>query len=252
MNPNQAQHQSAAASRALLVAALAGILLIPSMFLSWFGPSALAKSKFADRALPSQNAWEAFSKLDAILALTAILGAGLALIIWSMARRRGVPGWPMLGGVLVGAIGTIGAVLLLGRMINPPGENDLQSVLLRRLGRPRAHRGTGRRRLDRRHRRLQRDAARLRDHHGADRVDALLAPARPGQQRARRPVRAAPAPRPLAPAHDRRASRRSRSHASTNERSSSAARSSESDSSAPGKPVACHSGPCGRAVHGPT
>src|SRR4051794_10136617 len=129
MNPNQAQHQSAAASRALLVAALAGILLIPSMFLSWFGPSALAKSKFADRALPSQNAWEAFSKLDAILALTAILGAGLALIIWSMARRRGVPGWPMLGGVLVGAIGTIGALLLLGRMINPPGENDLQSVL---------------------------------------------------------------------------------------------------------------------------
>jgi hypothetical protein len=129
MNPNQAQHQSAAASRALLVAALAGILLIPSMFLSWFGPSALAKSKFADRVLPSQNAWEAFSKLDAILALTAILGAGLALIIWSMARRRGVPGWPMLGGVLVGAIGTIGAVLLLGRMINPPGENDLQSVL---------------------------------------------------------------------------------------------------------------------------
>jgi hypothetical protein len=130
MNPNQAHHQSAAASRALLVAALAGILLIPSMFLSWFGPSDLAKAKFADRALPAQNAWEAFSKLDAILALTAILGAGLALIVWSMARRRGVPGWPMLGGVLVGAIGTIGAALLLGRMINPPGENELQSVLI--------------------------------------------------------------------------------------------------------------------------
>jgi hypothetical protein len=129
MNPTHAQHQSAAASRALLVAALAGILLIPSMFLSWFGPSDLAKTQFANRNLPAQNAWEAFSKLDAILALTAILGAGLALLIWAMARRRGVPGWPMLGGILVGAIGTIGAALLLGRMINPPGENELQSVL---------------------------------------------------------------------------------------------------------------------------
>jgi hypothetical protein len=130
MTPNETSRQSAAASRALLVAAIAGILLIPSMFLSWFGPSDVAKARFPDRDLPAQTAWEAFSKLDAILALTAILGAGLALVIWAMARRRGVPGWPMLGGVLVGGIGTIGAVLLLGRMINPPGENDLQSVLL--------------------------------------------------------------------------------------------------------------------------
>jgi len=129
MNRNETPHQSAAASRALLVAAVAGILLIPAMFLSWFGPSDAAKAKFPDRDLAAQDAWVAFSKLDAILALTAVLGAGLALVITAMARRRGVPGWPMLGGVLVGVIGTIGAALLLGRMINPPGENELQSVL---------------------------------------------------------------------------------------------------------------------------
>ena len=129
MNRNDTSRQSAAASRALLVAAVAGILLIPAMFLSWFGPSDAAKAKFPDRDLAAQDAWVAFSKLDIILALTAILGAGLALVIWTMARRRGVPGWPMLGGVVVGAIGTIGAALLLGRMINPPGENELQSVL---------------------------------------------------------------------------------------------------------------------------
>src|SRR5687768_9637385 len=117
MTPNATQHQSAAASRALLVAAVAGILLIPAMFLSWFGPSDAAKALFPNRDLPGQSAWEAFSKLDVILALTALLGAGLALVIWSLARRRGVPGWPMLGGLLVGGIGTIGAALLLGRMI---------------------------------------------------------------------------------------------------------------------------------------
>src|SRR3954468_14705596 len=128
MTRNEPPPQPAAASRALLVAAVAGILLIPAMFLSWFGPSDLAKAK--NLAGPEQNAWEVFSKLDAILALTAVLGAGLALVIWAMARRRGVPGWPMLGGVLVGAIGTVAAVLLLGRMVNAPGDDALQSVLL--------------------------------------------------------------------------------------------------------------------------
>jgi hypothetical protein len=126
--PNETSHQSAAASRSLLAAAVAGILLIPAMFLSWFGPSDAAKGTRFDHA--AQNAWAAFSKLDAILALTAILGAGLALVIWAMARRRGVPGWPMLGGVLVGAIGTIAAVLLLGRMVNAPGDDALQAVLI--------------------------------------------------------------------------------------------------------------------------
>lgn len=128
MTPNQTQHQSAAASRALLVAAVAGILLLPAMFLSWFGPSDVARARHL--AGPEQNAWEVFSKLDAILALTAILGAGLALGIYVMARRRGVPGWPMLGGVAVGGIGTIGAALLLGRMVNAPGDDALQAVLL--------------------------------------------------------------------------------------------------------------------------
>lgn len=122
-------HQrSVAASRALFAAVVAGVLLIPCMFLAWFGPSALAQEK--NLAGPDLNAWEVFSKLDVILAITAVLGAGMALAIGVMARRRAVPGWPMLGGVLVGAIGTVGAALLLGRMIDAPGDDSLQSVLL--------------------------------------------------------------------------------------------------------------------------
>lgn len=121
-------HQrSVAASRALFVAAVAGLLLIPCMFLTWFGPSALARAK--NLAGPDLNAWEVFSKLDVILAITAVLGAGMALAIGVMARRRALPGWPMLGGLLVGAIGTVGAALLLGRMIDAPGDDALQSVL---------------------------------------------------------------------------------------------------------------------------
>ncbi len=121
------QQRSVAASRALFAAAVAGLLLIPCMFLAWFGPSALAQEK--NLAGPELNAWEVFSKLDVILAITAILGAGMALAIGVMARRRAVPGWPMLGGVLVGAIGTVGAALLLGRMVDAPGDDALQSIL---------------------------------------------------------------------------------------------------------------------------
>jgi hypothetical protein len=128
MNPNQGQHQSAAATRALLVAAVAGILLIPSMFLPWFGDTPLAVASHQGHG--DQNAWEAFSKVDAGLLVTAILGTVLALGVWLMARRRGVPGWPLLGGVLVGAGGTIAALAVFYRMVNAPGNDALQAVLI--------------------------------------------------------------------------------------------------------------------------
>ncbi|MGI8593953.1 MAG: hypothetical protein ACR2ML_06240 [Solirubrobacteraceae bacterium] len=127
MQEPSVQQRSVVASRALFAAAVAGVGLIPAMFLGWFGASGLARTK--NLAGPDLNAWEVFTKLDVILAMTAVLGAGLALGIGVMARRRAVPGWPMLGGAAVGAIGTTGAALLLGRMINAPGDDALQSVL---------------------------------------------------------------------------------------------------------------------------
>jgi len=111
---------SAAATRALLAAALSGIALIPEMFLPWYGRSAAAGP-----GTPAGTAWEVFTKLDAILLVTAVLGAGSALVLAAIARRRGLPGWSLLGGAVVGGIGTIGAVLLLYRVIVVPGNAQL-------------------------------------------------------------------------------------------------------------------------------
>jgi uncharacterized membrane protein len=128
MARNETSRQSAAASRALLVAAVAGILLIPAMFLPWFGDTPLAVATHQGHG--DQNAWAAFSKVDVGLLVTAVLGTALALGVWLMARRRGVPGWPLLGGVLVGAGGTIAAAAVFYRMVNAPGNDELQAVLL--------------------------------------------------------------------------------------------------------------------------
>ena len=111
---------SAAATRSLLAAALAGLALVPEMFLPWYGRSAAAGP-----GTPAGTAWEVFTKLDVILLVTAVLGAGSALVLAAIARRRGLPGWSLLGGAVVGGFGTIGAVLLLYRVIVVPGNADL-------------------------------------------------------------------------------------------------------------------------------
>src|SRR2546423_2257915 len=109
-SPQAGPQPSAAATRALLCAPLAGAALLSVMFLRWYGPSATAKVRFPGSS--STDAWVTFTKLDLVLCATAVLGAGFALVLGGMSRRRGVPGWTLLGGAVVGAIGLVGATLL--------------------------------------------------------------------------------------------------------------------------------------------
>ena len=85
------------------------------MFLGWYSVSA------RDDSL---TAWGAFSVVDVLLALVALLGIALAL---SQVIGRG-PTLPVALGVITTTLALAGTLLLLYRILNQPGPNDLISV----------------------------------------------------------------------------------------------------------------------------
>jgi hypothetical protein len=97
-----------------LVSGAAGVVLLVAMSLSWY-------------EIPSTRrltAWEAFSVVDILLALVALLGIALAL---SEVVGRG-PALPVALGVITTTLGLAGTLLLLYRILNQPGPNDLIGV----------------------------------------------------------------------------------------------------------------------------
>ena len=98
-----------------LVAGAAGAVLLASMFLSWYSVSS------RDDTL---TAWGAFSFVDILLALVALLGIVLAL---SEVVGRG-PALPVALGVVTTTLALAGTLLVLYRIINQPGPNDAISV----------------------------------------------------------------------------------------------------------------------------
>jgi hypothetical protein len=98
-----------------LVAGAAGVLLLLSTFLSWYSVSG------RDDSL---TAWGAFSVVDLLVALVALLGIALAL---SEVIGRG-PALPVALGVVTTTLALAGTLLVLYRILNQPGPNDLISV----------------------------------------------------------------------------------------------------------------------------
>jgi hypothetical protein len=98
-----------------LVAGAAGVVLLVVMFLSWYSVSG------RDDHL---SAWAAFSVVDILLALTALLGIALAL---SEVVGRG-PALPVAIGVVTTTLALAGSLLVLYRIVNQPGPNDLIAV----------------------------------------------------------------------------------------------------------------------------
>ena len=98
-----------------LVAGAAGVVLLASMFLSWYSVNS------RDDTL---TAWGAFSFVDILLALVALLGIALAL---SQVIGRG-PALPVAIGVITTTLALAGTLLVLYRIINQPGPNDVISV----------------------------------------------------------------------------------------------------------------------------
>ena len=92
-----------------LVAGLAGAALLASLFLDWYS---------------GLDAWQAFTVLDVVLALLALIPFGLV----ATQATRDSPSLPVFFSVLSTIAGLLAALLILYRIVNQPGPNDAVDV----------------------------------------------------------------------------------------------------------------------------
>lgn len=95
-----------------MLAGLGGLALLVSTFLPWYaGPAEL-------------SAWEAFSVVDVLLALTALTGIAVAVL----AARVRAPALPVATAVVLVALSAFMLALAVYRLLNQPGPNDAVDV----------------------------------------------------------------------------------------------------------------------------
>ena len=95
------------------IAGAGGVALLAAMFLHWY-----AAGRF------EVTAWQAFGVLDVVLALLALVP--LALVFTQATRRS--PSIPVAFSVFTTIAGLLAALLILYRIVNQPGSNDLVTV----------------------------------------------------------------------------------------------------------------------------
>jgi drug/metabolite transporter (DMT)-like permease len=91
------------------IAGAGGIALLASLFLGWYSGA---------------SAWQAFSVLDVVLALLALVPLGL---VATQATRES-PSLPVAFSVLTTVTGALATLLVLYRILNQPGPNDAVDV----------------------------------------------------------------------------------------------------------------------------
>jgi hypothetical protein len=95
------------------IAGAGGVALLAAMFLHWYGAGPF-----------EVTAWQAFGVLDVVLALLALVPFGL---VFTQATRPG-PSIPVAFSVFTMLAGGLAALLILYRIVNQPGPNDLVEV----------------------------------------------------------------------------------------------------------------------------
>jgi hypothetical protein len=98
-----------------MVAAAGAAVLFLVMFLDWYG---------VEGTSVAANAWQVFSWVDLYLFLTVVVALGLAVL--TMGQRT--VALPLSVSVLVTAMGAVATLLILYRIVNQPGPNELISV----------------------------------------------------------------------------------------------------------------------------
>jgi carbon starvation protein CstA len=93
------------------VAGAGGVALLAALFLDWFSGA---------------SAWQAFSVLDVVLALLALVP--LALVVLQATRES--PSLPVAFSVFTTIAGALATLLILYRLLNQPGPNDRVEVEL--------------------------------------------------------------------------------------------------------------------------
>src|SRR3954468_2587040 len=108
-----------------LIAGVCGVLLLIVMFFSWYGVGGAAGSILSAANIDTTvNAWKAFDFIDLLLFVTAIVAIGAAVLA---ASGRSVA-LPVAASVVVTVLGIIVTLLVLYRIINQPGPNDVVDV----------------------------------------------------------------------------------------------------------------------------
>lgn len=111
MNPQQSQRNPA------LLAAIAAVVLIASMFLEWYTLDLPERVENIDANLPTFNAFEGLQRADVAI----VVAAGLAIVIAALVVAGLLADSPAPGIALVGVGLFALAVVLYRGVISPPG-----------------------------------------------------------------------------------------------------------------------------------
>lgn len=108
-------------SRGTLIAGVSGVLLFIFMFFAWFGvdlqvPEGTPEGVLEEAAI-TRTAWQAFSLVDLVLLVAVIVSVGLAVIDLTGASVS----LPVAGSAVTAGIGALAFLLVLYRLIDPPG-----------------------------------------------------------------------------------------------------------------------------------
>jgi hypothetical protein len=95
------------------IAGAGGVALLAAMFLHWYGAGPF-----------EATAWQAFGVLDLVLALLALVPLGLVVT----QATRSSPSIPVALSVLTALAGGLAGLLILYRIVNQPGPNDVVEV----------------------------------------------------------------------------------------------------------------------------
>jgi len=102
---------------------LAALGLLVVMFAPWYGGEA-GDGTISPLETGNFSAWQAFSVVDLLLALLGAAGLSTALL----ASARRAPAMPIAAAVVTTGLGIVVALVLLYRLLNQPGPNDIVAV----------------------------------------------------------------------------------------------------------------------------
>jgi hypothetical protein len=92
------------------VGAIGGLGLLVASFLPWYSAGG-----------ESVTAWQAFSVVDLVMAAAAIAGLSVGLVVLT---RLSVS-YPIAGSAVSALLGLVALVLIVYRLIDPPGSGDV-------------------------------------------------------------------------------------------------------------------------------
>ncbi len=93
-----------------LVGAIGGLGLLVATFLPWYSAGS-----------ESATAWQAFSLTDIVLAVAAAVGMSVAICVLASISVS----YPVAGSSVAAGVGAVALVLIVIRLLDPPGSGDV-------------------------------------------------------------------------------------------------------------------------------